>query len=149
LLGPQLPTETIALAELSLQLSALPVQSRRSQLGYFQEEGARDMVFQYAKAMARTGHVEQHRAAAELLVDHFFESIEDALNIAPGGLWSNEDGRRFAGYAPVLRTLGGVIAATTNVAELDSRLQQTQYESAWGVIDTVCQAVLLIGRQQR
>lgn len=136
-------TETVAFAELSLQLSETNVTSRRCQLGYFRESEARQMVFEYATVSAADStHVQQHQAAANLLIDHFFQSIEEALGIEAGALWANESGRRFAGYAPVLATLGGVIANTTNFAELDSRLQDTHHSSAWGVIEDVCRAVL-------
>ena len=75
------------------------------------------------------------------LVSKYFVAIESALGLAHGTLWDAPVGRAFAGYAPVLVTLGRIIAYTTNPLRVTNRLNATHHE-AWDVIYDVLAELL-------
>ena len=76
------------------------------------------------------------------LIDAHFEPIEFALSIDKGRLWDDEKGRAFAGYAPVLSSIGILLAEVDNPARLAGRLRQAGTNEAWRVIATVMDDVL-------
>lgn len=76
------------------------------------------------------------------LIEAHFEPIEYALGIEPGKLWEDDKGRAFAGYAPVLSSIGILLADVDNPARLASRLRQEGTNEAWRVIATVLDDVL-------
>ena len=76
------------------------------------------------------------------LIEAHFEPIEYALGIAEGELWDDEKGRAFAGYAPVLSSIGILLAEVDNPPRLASRLRQAGTNEAWRVIATVMDDVL-------
>lgn len=76
------------------------------------------------------------------LIEAHFDPIEFALGIQKGQLWDDEKGRAFAGYAPVLSSIGILLAEVDNPARLAGRLRQAGTNEAWRVIATVMDDVL-------
>ena len=78
----------------------------------------------------------------EDLKDAYFSAIEGALEVQPGSLWTENRGRTFAGYAPVLASIGTLLALVTNPIVVTNRLTASNTREAWEVIDTVIQEIL-------
>jgi hypothetical protein len=112
-------------------------------VGYFDEAGARALIHAYAEQSARSdsGYL-VHREPAEQLISTYFEKIEAALGLPPGQLWSSESGPSFAGYAPVLAAIGSLIPEIDNFAEALNRLNEAGSHDAWGVIESVLDAII-------
>ena len=72
----------------------------------------------------------------------FFQAIESALDIEPNHLWDNERGRTFAGYAPVLASIGTLLAGVENPIIITNRLRDSATREAWDIINTVIQEIL-------
>lgn len=124
-------------------------------LHFFDEKSARDMVRAYyvialEEAIRRGEKRQQDLALAaagdggspvEELLNSYFVAVADALRMdSPEDLWLNEQGRQFAGYSPVLRTLGTIVGRETNYSRLAAQLHSGR-NSAWAVIEEVCQTV--------
>ena len=54
----------------------------------------------------------------------------------------HEQGKAFAGYAPVLAVVGSLLAQLDNFQDVTNRLKETGTKEAWGVIDTVLQEIM-------
>lgn len=76
------------------------------------------------------------------LKDAYFSAIEDALEVNSGKLWSDTRGRTFAGYAPVLASIGTLLASVDNPIAVTNRLTASSTREAWEVIDTVIHEIL-------
>ena len=112
-------------------------------VGFFDEQGARELVFAYAHAAATAeSSLFEHKRPAELLVSTYFEKIESALTLGNGELWTAPAGRSFAGYAPVLAALGALLPEIDNFAEAQNRLSVVGAASAWAVIESVLRSIL-------
>ena len=72
----------------------------------------------------------------------FFVAIESALEIEPEHLWDEERGRTFAGYAPVLASIGTLLAEIENPLIVTNRLQEAATREAWDIINTVIEEIL-------
>ena len=72
----------------------------------------------------------------------FFRAIESALGIEPDHLWDEERGRTFAGYAPVLASIGTLLAEVENPLLITNRLREAATPEAWDIIITVIQEIL-------
>jgi hypothetical protein len=112
-------------------------------VGYFDEEGARALIHAYAEQAAKpdSGYL-IHREPAEQLISTYFEKIEAALGLKNGQLWTSENGPSFAGYAPVLAAIGSLLPEIDNFAEARNRLNETGSADAWGVIESVLDAII-------
>src|ERR1700730_543241 len=62
--------------------------------------------------------------AARQVIAAYFDAIEKALGLAPGKLWTDEQGKAFAGYAPVLAAVGSLLALIDNYITVANRLQK-------------------------
>lgn len=91
----------------------------------------------------------QRPAVVDDLLTAYFDAIEQALGLAQGTLWSDEKGRAFAGYAPVLDTLGYSFAQSGNPVHLKNALIKSGTKQAWGVLETVLGAVLVRERDEK
>ena len=76
------------------------------------------------------------------LKDAYFSAIEEALEVNSGKLWSDNRGRTFAGYAPVLASIGTLLASVDNPIAVTNRLTASSTREAWDVIDTVIHEIL-------
>ena len=76
------------------------------------------------------------------LKDAYFLAIEGALEVKPGNLWVDPRGRTFAGYAPVLESIGTLLASVDNPITVTNRLNSSSTRDAWDVIETVVQEIL-------
>lgn len=114
---------------------------------YFDEQAARQLIDANARLVADTdadagsAYLSNPGPVREV-VDAYFRAIESALGVAPGNLWSEEVGRAFAGYAPVLAALGHLLAGIRNFSEVVSRLGATGSREAWQVIEAVVSTIL-------
>lgn len=73
----------------------------------------------------------------------YFSAIAQALEIPPDQLWDIPRGRTFAGYAPVLASIGTLLADVENPVVVTNRLRATETREAWDVIDSVIQEILI------
>ena len=106
-----------------------------------------DRLESIGKLTATAARSRKHRLAGQpmtQLKSAYFSAIESALGIDPGALWDNDVGRAFSGYAPVLSTLGALIADADNPLLITNQLSTKASGSydAWEVISTVLQDVL-------
>ena len=97
------------------------------EVGFFDaRDGARQLIHAYAEISAKPGF--SHRVQsklAERLISAYFDKIESALGLSHGALWTSETGRAFAGYAPVLATIGSLLPEIENFAEALNCLDET------------------------
>ena len=130
------------------------------EVSFFDENPAKELVSLYSKkAIDRrlkrglindTDAARLHRqvespAMAEL-VQAYFSMLETALELENGQLWEHEVGRNFAGYAPILATIGELLATTANPHGRLKALDKGAH-SAWAVIEQVIQGILV--REQK
>lgn len=135
--------ETVDLVELSLGVDAGDVTSRRLEVSFFTENEARQLVVAYAdREGAAEAQFRQHPQPASDLVSAYFAAIERALRLGEGQLWSTQQGRSFAGYAPVLAALGAFLAHAENLIDVTNRLRGTAHNQAWDVIEVVAGEIL-------
>lgn len=140
-------TESAQKAETYLRDSDPTVRITRLQLGFFDEDGARALIREYAKS---TAAAEPHECGAyirnpqqgDLVIDAYFAAIESALGITAGELWNNDEGRSLAGYAPVLAALGGLLPKLGNFFAVTQELRREGHSRAWAVIEDVIAQIL-------
>ena len=134
--------EAIAYAE--LWLTDKGVACTTLDVGFFDEDGAHELVHAYAKAEAEPSSLYLvHRKPAEVLVSTYFTKIAAALGLSPDELWTQPQGRSFAGYAPVLAAIGSLLPRIENYVEAQNRLDEVGTSSAWGVIESVLESIVL------
>ena len=134
--------EAIAYAE--LWLTDKGVACTTLDVGFFDENGAHELVHAYAKADAEPGSLYLvHQKPAEVLVNTYFAKIAAALGLSSGDLWTQPQGRSFAGYAPVLAAIGSLLPRIENYVEAQNRLDEVGTTSAWGVIESVLESIVL------
>jgi hypothetical protein len=93
--------ESIELARQLIELTAPEITRATAQVGFFDKEGAWQLIQAYAATAAKPGsQYQQHPEPARDLIAAYFDAIENALGLAAGKLWQNEQGRVLAGYPP-------------------------------------------------
>ncbi|WP_230629328.1 hypothetical protein [Sphingomonas sp. Leaf37] len=112
-------------------------------VGFFKEDGARKLIHAYATKFAKGDSLYLvHQKPAEEFITTYFQKIEAALGITEGNLWEDDQGRSFAGYAPVLAAIGSLLPEIDNFADAQQRLNDAGTEDAWGVIEGVLIAIV-------
>ena len=135
--------ESTELAKLGLELSGAGITICSIEVGYFAEQDAWALVDAYARSATKSNSAyRSHQEPARVLIRAYFDAIEAALGIGKGTLWSNEDGRAFAGYAPVLAALGLLLADMDNFIDVTNQLRSEGAKEAWGVIARVVEEIL-------
>jgi len=135
--------ESIELAQRSIELTATGITHATAKVEFFDKEGAWQLIQAYAAAAAKPGsHYQQHPEAARDFIATYFEAIETVLGLPAGELWQNEQGRVFAGYAPVLVAVGSILAAIDNFTIVANNLKANGGREAWGVIEAVLYEIL-------
>jgi hypothetical protein len=135
--------ESIELARQSIELTAAGVTHATAKVEFFDKEGAWQLIQAYAAAAAKPGsHYLQQPEAARDFIATYFEAIETVLGLPAGELWQNEQGKVFAGYAPVLAALGSILAAIDNFPAVANNLRANDGREAWGVIEAVLYEIL-------
>ncbi|MDE2604067.1 MAG: hypothetical protein KGL62_17130 [Bradyrhizobium sp.] len=135
--------ESIELARRSIELPAAGITHATAKVEFFDKEGAWQLIQAYAAAAARPGsHYQQHPEAARDFIATYFDAIETVLGLPAGELWQNEQGRVFAGYAPVLAAMGSILAAIDNFTTVANNLKANGGREAWGVIEAVLYEIL-------
>jgi hypothetical protein len=114
------------------------------EIEFFDEPDARLAIESYADNYALQKPKLREIEPAQRVVDAYFHAIERALSLPSTTLWNDPVGRAFAGYAPVLATLGEALARETNYQVLENRLRQTSSAQgdAWGVLSEVVDQML-------
>ncbi|HVH74332.1 MAG TPA: hypothetical protein VM755_05395 [Stellaceae bacterium] len=116
----------IADAKAGFELYATHVPLIHLKIDFFDEAGARRLVQQRANVS---------QAGVNRVLDEYFGAIARALRLN-GRLWHEEVGRGFAGYAPLLDTLG-YICARENLANLANSFAAQNSQEAWAVLEKV------------
>jgi hypothetical protein len=119
-------------------------------LDFFDHEEAVEVVEAHAAASAQLGG----RSWTSSLpvgetISTFFTAIESALALDGGTLWSDPQGRAFAGYAPVLAAIGTLLASESNPTRLKNALERSGATRAWEVIERVAEAILERERDEK
>ena len=125
-------------------------------LDFFERDAASQMIDLYDKKELDRQYTaneitkETYDRRSRLLVEQpmkdlknaYFSAIEGALQVKQGNLWIDDRGRTFAGYAPVLASIGILLASVDNPITVTNRLKASSTREAWDVIDTVIQEIL-------
>jgi hypothetical protein len=132
-----------AIAYAHLYLTDAGVEVATLDVGFFDEQGARELVHAYATVAADQDSLYLvHRKPAELLITTYFAKIATALGLEEHELWTQPTGRSFAGYAPVLAAIGSLLPKIDNFAEAQNSLEEVGTNSAWGVIESVLGSII-------
>lgn len=135
--------ESIELARQWIELTAPGITRATAKVGFFDKEGAWQLIQAYAATAAKPGsQYQQHPEPARDLIAAYFDAIENALGLAAGELWQNEQGRVFAGYAPVLAAVGSILAEIDDFITVGNNLKSYGGREAWGVIEAVLYEIL-------
>lgn len=126
-----------------VEIMGKDIKTRSVEVGFFAEKEARELIDAYALIGASPDAAyRRHSGPARQLVDAYFTAIEAALGLPQGRLWADEQGRAFAGYAPVLAALGSLLAGMDNFMDVANRLKSEGRREAWSVIETVLKEIL-------
>ena len=113
------------------------------EVGFFGKDEAKSLIIAYADKSAPVDSMYIiHKEPAHKLIDLYFERMEAALGLAEGKLWEDARGQAFAGYAPVLATIGYLLPEIDNYAEALNRLGSSGADNAWGVIESVLSEIV-------
>jgi hypothetical protein len=135
--------ESIELARQSIELAAPGITRATAKVEFFDKEGAWQLIQAYAATAAKPGsQYQQHPESARDLIATYFDAIESVLGLAAGELWQNEQGRVFAGYAPVLAAVGSILAAIDDFITVTNNLKSNGGREAWGVVEAVLYEIL-------
>ena len=85
---------------------------------------------------------QQHPERTRDLIAVYFAAIENALGLAAGELWQNEQGRVLGGFAPVLAAIGSTLAEVDDVIAVANNLKSHDGREAWGLIEAVLYDIL-------
>lgn len=119
-------------------------------LDFFDHDSAVQVVEAHASATARVnGRSWTSSAPVRDTISTFFTAIESALALESGTLWSDRQGRAFAGYAPVLAAIGTLLASESNPTRLKNALERSGATRAWEVIERVADAILEREREEK
>jgi hypothetical protein len=136
---------------LEIEALSLPVPVTRLALDYFDEAAATELVFAFARMVGDPTAIDRHRKTIRQVIRAFFDAISVAIDVPPQNLWNDDHGRSFAGYAPVLASLGTLIAMDEDVDEekvrrnyvqLLERLKDRGPTDAWEVLERVANQIL-------
>ena len=135
--------ELIELARQWIELTAPGITRATAKVEFFDKEGAWQLIQAYAATVAKPGsQYQQHPEPARDLIATYFDAIENTLGLAAGELWQNEQGRVFAGYAPVLAAVGSILAEIDDFITVANNLKSHDGREAWGVIEAVLYEIL-------
>ena len=142
--------ESAAFAELAIRLES-DVSLCKIELDYFDKIGALTLINKSAETVIddnpRLDDNQKNRLKKNLnnapmnaLKDTYFNAIAQALGLSGHDLWTDNVGRSFAGYAPVLSTLAIMLAGSDN-PHRDSQALEVKGE-AWDVVSSVLRLVM-------
>lgn len=135
--------ESIELARQWIELTAPGITHATARVEFFDEEGASQLIQAYAATAAKPGsQYQQHPESARDFIATYFDAIEASLGLAAGELWQNEQGRVFAGYAPVLAAVGSILAEIDDFATVANNLKSQGGREAWGLVEAVLYEIL-------
>ena len=135
--------ESIELAQQRIELRTPEITHATAKVGFFDKEGAWQLIQAYAATAAKPGsQYQQNPEAARDLIAAYFDAVETALGLAAGELWQNEQGRVLGGYAPVLAAVGSILAEVDNFITVANNLKSCGGREAWGVIEAVLYEIL-------
>ena len=136
--------ESIELAQQRIELAVPEITRATAKVGFFDKEGAWQLIQAYAATAAKPGsQYQQHPEHARGLIAVYFDAIENALGLAAGELWQNEQGRVLGGYAPVLAAAGSILAEVDDVVTVVNNLKSQDGREAWGLIEAVLYDILI------
>ena len=148
--------ESTELSNLAVQIESEEIQTCILTLDFFQKDAALDLIDLYARKeidrLLEEGQIDvtDHRRRTGrlpsqpmlVLKETYFAAIERALELDAGQLWNVDQGRAFAGYAPVLASVGTLLASVENPVPITRRLSSAVSTEAWEVIDAMVRAIL-------
>ena len=136
--------DAVRWAAQELKSACAGVKSGRLRVDFFEKHGAERMVELYADHYASEGSAyKQHRARALGVREAYFAALGNALGVEEADLWSREEVRAFAGYAPVLAAVGTALARIDNFQRVENRLRSVGgAREAWSVLEEVLVEVL-------
>lgn len=141
--------DSIKDAAIWLSIAGEEIRASTIEVGFFAEREARELIDAYARLGATLDAAyRRHPRPAHDLVDAYFMAIGAALGLPNGRLWTEDQGRAFAGYAPVLAALGSLLAKMDNFGDVANRLKSEGRREAWSVIETVLDEILKRERQK-
>ncbi len=139
-------SESIELARNWIEIASPDVTRTTVQVGFFDKNAAWELIEAYAALTAKTSPTSKylgHEEAAKQVISAYFDAIENALGLAHGTLWTDVQGKAFAGYAPVLAAVGSLLALIENYITVANRLQKFGGHEAWTVIEAVLSEILV------
>ena len=126
-----------------IELTAPGITHATAKVEFFDKEGAWQLIHAYAATAAKPGsQYQQQPEVARDLIATYFDALENALGLAAGELWQNEEGRVLAGYAPVLEAVGSILAEIDDFITVANNLKSHGGQEAWGVIEAVLYGIL-------
>jgi hypothetical protein len=135
--------ESIELAQQRIKLTAPEISGATAKVGFFDKEGAWQLIEAYAATLAKPGsQYQQYPGRARDLIAVYFDAIENALGLAAGELWQSEQGRVLGGYAPVLAAAGSILAEVDDDIAVVNNLKSYDGREAWGLIEAVLYDIL-------
>jgi hypothetical protein len=137
--------ESIELANNWIEFASSDITSTRVQIGFFDKSSASMLIEAYAEDLARTKAASQylqHKRAAGEVISAYFNAIANSLGLTPDQLWQEEQGKAFAGYAPVLSAVATLLVVITNYKDTTNSLVSTGGHQAWAVMETVIDQIL-------
>ncbi len=135
--------ESVALAAQRIELTGSAITRATAKVGFFDQEGAWQLIQAYAAIAAKPGsQYQQNPKAAQALIAAYFDAIENALGLAAGELWQNEQGRVLGGYAPMLAAVGSILATIDDFTAVANNLKLDRGREAWGLIEAVLYEIL-------
>ncbi len=135
--------ESIELARHWIEITAPGITRTTAKVEFFDKEGAWQLIQAYAATAAKPGsQYQQHPESARDFIATYFDAIEQTLGLAAGELWQNEQGRVFAGYAPVLAAVGSVLAEIDDFITVANNLRSNGGREAWGLVEAVLYEIL-------
>ena len=148
--------DSIDYSNLVFKIGEQDISICRVRLDFFDKDGALKLIPMYASVeldrLVGSGQIpanvgDKRRQGLtgqpmQELFEAYFKPIEFALGIPQGYLWDEEKGREFAGYAPLLSSIGALLAQVDNPMQVASRLKDAASPEAWDVIARVINEIL-------
>ena len=135
--------ESIELARLRIGSQGPEISHVTAKVEFFDKEEASQLIQAYAASSARPySEFHKHPESARQFVATYFDAIEASLGLAAGELWQNEQGRVFAGYAPVLAAVGSILAEIDDFTAVANNLRSQGGREAWGLVEAVLYEIL-------
>lgn len=135
--------ESIELARQFIEREGSGVTHATARVEFFDQEAASQMIAAYAAVNASPGsEYQKHPQSARQFIATYFDAIEASLGLAPGELWRDEQGKVFAGYAPVLAAVGSILAEIDDFATVARNLRSQDGREAWGLVEAVLFEIL-------